>query len=149
LLISSIGGCIFSCLVRPDIEGVGCSVALYGYFGGFLSFHLQNWNSLDKVYKSTSAKILNILFMVSILTIGLASTFSSIFEDRTAYIGSLILGFFFFFVITSPMEEDDGVCCSNMIWFWISIFMCISLYLIFFLVFYLKIKIMPSNNLIS
>jgi rhomboid protease GluP len=139
---SSIGGCIFSCMIT-DNPGVGASVAIYGMLGAYvklkliqIGFTAMNWNALDRI-QGPMTKYFNLLFIIFIIMLNISLGFTNSLIDNYGHLGGLIYGFFLIFVIHKPIDGDsDGMCCRYTIWFWISTITLTFLYLGLLILFY-------------
>ena len=140
-LATGIGGCLFSSLVAPNINGVGASVAIFGFISAFIGFTLMNWKALDELYKSPTAKFMSLLFLLFFVLINLLIGLTTSNVDNFGHLGGLIYGFFLIWLIQSPYKEDDGLCLNNKIWFWISIVMTALLYILLGALFFFVISI--------
>lgn len=90
ILLSGMGGCMFSAIVKTDSISVGASGVLYGLIGALVSWVYMNWRFLEPI------RIRYLIFMgfIVIFTIinDLTMPMSNI--DGWGHFGGLIFGFF-------------------------------------------------------
>jgi membrane associated rhomboid family serine protease len=100
-LLSNIFGGIFSCVMNFT-PGVGASVAIFGFLGGYFGFTIINWNYI----KDNMSYLANTIFMIFIVIMNVSYGLNNKIIDNYGHLGGFIYGFLIIFILVSPIDPN-------------------------------------------